>query len=79
MSKVALPLRHRCDKKAHDSSPKDGLKRVRNILENFTLYFKMQTAAAGLPKRHRGVHARIQAVLPISAFIHRRSLNLNLQ
>lgn len=79
MSKSSLPLRPKCDQKGHGTSSKEGLKRVRNNLENFTRYFRMQTAGTALPNRHRAVHARIQGVLCISAFTHAESLNLNLQ
>lgn len=79
MSKASLPLRPKCDQKGHDTSSKDGLKRVRNNLENFTHYFRMQTAATALPNRHRAVHARTQGALHISAFIHAKALSLNLQ
>lgn len=39
MSKSSLSLRPKCDQKGHDTSSKEGLKRVRNNLENFTHFF----------------------------------------
>lgn len=40
MSKSSLSLRPKCDQKGHDTSSKEGLKRVRNNLENFTHFFQ---------------------------------------